>query len=204
MSHSTRFLGPSRWHAPRARPGLLRRRHRVSASAAPTSRIIGLPKRPLVDDASMLRHIKRFFDQHLAPGSVTDSADPEHVLRLAIAALLLEMTHMDGEVSPEESEAVETAILEHFELSKDEAKELLELAEEERSDATDYFQFTSLINGNYTMEQKVRLVELLWRIAYANENLHNYEEHLIRKIANLLHIPHSAFIAAKLNASGYN
>jgi len=152
----------------------------------------------------MLKHIKRFFDQHLAPGSVTDSADPEHVLRLAIAALLLEMTHMDGEVSPEESEAVETAVLEHFELSKDEAKELLELAEEERFDATDYFQFTSLINGNYTMEQKVRLVELLWRIAYANEDLHNYEEHLIRKIANLLHIPHSAFIAAKLSASGDN
>ena len=137
----------------------------------------------------MLKHIKNFFDQHLVPGSVTDDADTEHVLRLAIAALLLEMTHMDGEVWPEQREAVETAVFEHF-----------ELAEEERSESTDYYQFTSLINSNYTPEQKISLVELLWRIAYANEALHQYEEHLVRKIADLLHVPHSAFITAKFSA----
>ena len=54
------------------------------------------------------------------------------------------------------------------------------------------------INGAYTPEQKVRLVEVLWRIAYANESLHKYEEHMVRKVADLLHVPHSAFIAAKL------
>jgi uncharacterized tellurite resistance protein B-like protein len=122
------------------------------------------------------------------------------MLRLAIGALLLEMTHMDGEVWPEQREAVETAVFEHLDLAEDETKELLELAEEERSESTDYFQFTSLINNHYTPEQKVRLVELLWRIAYANEDLHIHEEHLVRKIADLLHVPHSAFIAAKLNA----
>jgi uncharacterized tellurite resistance protein B-like protein len=148
----------------------------------------------------MLKHIKNFFDQHLVPGSVTGDADTEHMLRLAIGALLLEMTHMDGEVWPEQREAVETAVFEHLDLAEDETKELLELAEEERSESTDYFQFTSLINNHYTPEQKVRLVELLWRIAYANEDLHIHEEHLVRKIADLLHVPHSAFIAAKLNA----
>ena len=150
----------------------------------------------------MLKHIKNFFDQHLIPGSVIDDAHSEHVLRLAIAALLLEMTHMDGEVWPEQREAVETAVFEHFELAENETKELLELAEEERSESTDYYQFTSLINGNYTPEQKVSLVELLWRIAYANEDLHIYEEHLVRKVADLLHVPHSAFIAAKFKARG--
>ena len=150
----------------------------------------------------MLKHIKTFFDQYLVPGSITDGAPPDHVLRLAIGALLLEMTHMDGEVSPEERDAVETAVLEHFELSEDEANELLELAEEERSESTDYYQFTTLINSNYTLEQKVSLVERLWRIAYANETLHKYEEHLVRKIADLLYVPHSAFIAAKLSARG--
>jgi uncharacterized tellurite resistance protein B-like protein len=148
----------------------------------------------------MLKHIKNFFDQHLVPGSVTGDADTEHMLRLAIGALLLEMTHMDGEVWPEQREAVETAVFEHLDLAEDETEELLELAEEERSESTDYFQFTSLINNHYTPEQKVRLVELLWRIAYANEDLHIHEEHLVRKIADLLHVPHSAFIAAKLNA----
>ena len=150
----------------------------------------------------MLKHIKNFFDQHLVPGSDTDDERSEHVLRLAIGALLLEMTHMDGEVWPEQRAAVEASVHEHFGLSGDEAAELLELAEEERSESTDYFQFTSLINGNYTPEQKIRLVELLWRIAYANESLHLYEEHLVRKIADLLHVPHSAFITAKLNTSG--
>ena len=150
----------------------------------------------------MLRHIKNFFDQHLVPGAGTDNEHSEHVLHLAIAALLLEMTHMDGEVWPEQRAAVEASVHEHFGLSGDEAAELLELAEEERSESTDYYQFTSLINDNYPPEQKIRLVELLWRIAYANENLHLYEEHLVRKIADLLHVPHSAFIASKLNASG--
>jgi len=150
----------------------------------------------------MLESIKNFFDQHLLPGSVADDRDSEYVLRLAIGALLLEMTHVDGEVWPEQSEAVSTAVLGHFNLAKSEAAELLALAEAERTEATDYFQFTSLINGVYTPEQKISLVELLWQIAYANESLHKYEEHLVRKIADLLYVPHSAFIATKLRARG--
>ncbi len=150
----------------------------------------------------MLQRIKNFFDQRLVPGPVAGDRDSEHVLRLAVGALLLEMTHMDGEVWPQQREAVETAVLEHFELDQSEATELLGLAEAERSESTDYFQFTSLINSVYTPEQKISLVELLWQIAYANENLHRYEEHLVRKVSNLLHVPHSAFIAAKLKTIG--
>jgi uncharacterized tellurite resistance protein B-like protein len=150
----------------------------------------------------MFKHIKNYFDQNLQLGAATDDAHMEHVLRLAIGALLLEMTHMDGEVWHEQREAVEMAVLKHFDLTESETTKLLELAEEERTESTDYFQFTSLINSNYTSEEKARLVELLWRIAYANKDLHMYEEHLVRKIADLLHVPHSAFIAAKLNASG--
>ena len=146
----------------------------------------------------MLKSIKNFFDQHLIPGTTADDHDPEHVLRLAIGALLLEMTHMDGEVWSEQRKAVETIVFEHFDLTEGEVEELLDLAEAERSEATDYYQFTSLINGTYSPEQKVRLIELLWRIAYANETLHRYEEHLVRKIADLLHVPHSAFITTKL------
>ncbi len=150
----------------------------------------------------MLKRIKIFFDQHLVPGSVEGEQDTEHMLRLAIGALLLEMAHMDGELRPEQCEAVKAAVLDKFDLADGEAAEMLKLAEAERADATDYFQFTSLINGAYTPEQKVRLVEMLWRIAYANESLHKYEEYLVRKIAELLYVPHSAFIAAKLRTNG--
>ena len=150
----------------------------------------------------MFGHIKNFFDQNLQPGAATDDAHREHVLRLAIGALLLEMTHMDGVAWQEQREAVEVAMHKHFGLTEVETAKLLELAEEERSESTDYFQFTSLINNNYTREEKIRLVELLWQVAYANKDLHMYEEHLVRKIAELLHVPHSAFIAAKLKVSG--
>ncbi len=64
----------------------------------------------------MLNRIKSFFDEHLVPGPVADARDSEHVLRLAIGALLLEMMNMDGEVWPEQREAVETALRGHFEL----------------------------------------------------------------------------------------
>ena len=133
----------------------------------------------------MLQKIKNFFDQHLILDSAASDQDSEHMLRLAVGALLLEMTHVDGEVWPEQREAVETAVHDHFDLDQNEADELLELAEAERTDSTDYFQFTSLINVAYTPEQKVKLIELLWRIAYANESLHRYEEHLVRKVADL-------------------
>jgi uncharacterized tellurite resistance protein B-like protein len=148
----------------------------------------------------MLTSIRRFFDEHLAAGSM--ARDPEHVLRLAVGALLLEMTHMDGEVRPEQREAAENAVRTSFDLTEDETAELLALAEAERAESTDYFQFTSLINGAYTPEQKRQLVETLWRVAYADNALHAYEEHLVRKVADLLYVPHAAFIAAKHRAQG--
>lgn len=150
----------------------------------------------------MLKRIRNFFDQNLALGSADNTGDDEHVLRLAIGALLLEMTRMSDEIVAEECEAVEFAVREHFDLSESEAQELLEMAEEERSNSTDYFQFTSLINNHYTPEQKVKLMELLWRIAYADDSLHRYEEHLARKVAELLYVPHSSFIAVKHRVRG--
>jgi uncharacterized tellurite resistance protein B-like protein len=148
----------------------------------------------------MLKKIQSFFDHHLMPDTPQGDDDPEHLLRLAIGALLLEMTRMDGEIRPEQCEELEEAVRGHFGLNASEVSELLELAEAERAESTDYFQFTSLINGAYTPERKIELIELLWRIAYANKSLHKYEEYLVRKVADLLHVPHGDFIAAKHKA----
>ena len=78
--------------------------------------------------------------------------------------------------------------------------ELLRCAERERADSTDYYQFTSLINDEYDAARKAELIELMWRIAYADDALHRYEEHLIRKIAGLIYVPHQEFIRTKLEA----
>jgi uncharacterized tellurite resistance protein B-like protein len=148
----------------------------------------------------MLKRIQTFFEDHLTGAPA--QRDPEHALRLAAAALLLEMTRMDQEIRGEERAAVAQAVREHFRLDPLEAEELIGLAEEERENSTDYFQFTSLLNRAYTPEQKVDLIELLWRIAYADAFLHRHEEHLVRKIADLLYVPHGAFIAAKHRVAG--
>lgn len=148
----------------------------------------------------MLNRIKQFFDQHLAAEPM--ARDQGQALRLAIGALLLEMTHIDSERWPQECEAVRNALQTGFDLGEGAANELIELAEAERKQSIDYFQFTSLINSAYSQQQRVQLVETLWRIAYADAALHKYEEHLVRRIADLLYVPHSAFIAAKHRALG--
>jgi uncharacterized tellurite resistance protein B-like protein len=150
----------------------------------------------------MLTKILTFFEQKLLPGAADTEEGTTYRLRLAVAALLLEMTRMDDEVRPEECRVVESAIRDHFGLTAEAAQELMGLAADERRDATDYFQFTSLINKHYTAGQRTQLVEHLWRIAYADERLHRYEEHLVRKLAQLLHVPHGAFIAAKHRGKG--
>jgi uncharacterized tellurite resistance protein B-like protein len=147
----------------------------------------------------MLGRIQEFFRQHIAPTAAAEF-DRGHALRLAAAALLLEVTHLDHQVTPEERRAVAVAVREHFGLSGEEAAELLLCAERERADSTDYYQFTSLINSEYDTARKVELIELMWRIAYADDSLHHYEEHLVRRVADLLYVPHSAFIAAKHRA----
>jgi uncharacterized tellurite resistance protein B-like protein len=150
----------------------------------------------------MLTQIKAFFEEHLMPGAASGAGDDDHRLRLAVAALLLEMTRADEQVSADECAALEDGIRDHFGLTDEDARELIVLADAERREATDYFQFTSLINTHYGPEQRVQIVEQLWRIAYADAALHHYEEHLVRKVAQLLHVPHGAFIAAKLRSGG--
>jgi uncharacterized tellurite resistance protein B-like protein len=149
----------------------------------------------------MMTRIRDYFRDHLQSPDLRGDRDPDHALRLAAAALLLEMSRMDPEAEDAERDAVTAAVREHMRLSHEEAEELIGCAEEERAQATDYFQFTSLINRSYTSRQKAQLVELLWRVAFADERLHMYEEHLVRRIADLLYVPHSAFIAAKHRAA---
>jgi uncharacterized tellurite resistance protein B-like protein len=148
----------------------------------------------------MLDQIRRFFDEHISTRGSSAPADEAHRVRLAVAALLLEMTHADEEVRPQECAAVEAAITDGFGLTPEEVRELMALAESERHEATDYFQFTSLIKDHFGPEERGQVIEDLWRIAYADARINPYEEHLVRKVAQLLHVPQSTFIAAKHRA----
>jgi uncharacterized tellurite resistance protein B-like protein len=147
----------------------------------------------------MLNRIQTFFDEYLATGSrIAD--DPDASARCAAAALLLEMAHMDNTMTPVEQTAIFNAVRESFELSPEQTEELIACAHEEREEATDYHQFTSLITANFDAAQRANLIERLWAVAYADQVLCKHEEYLVRKVANLLHVPHSTFIAAKHRA----
>jgi len=146
----------------------------------------------------MLDSIRKFFREHIAPDPEADAAAAAARARVAAAALLVEVVRSDSHFSEAERQAVLEAARRKFGLDEQESEALVRLAEAEAKEAHDLYQFTSLVNAAFTAEQKVRLVEELWRVAWSDDVLHHYEEHVIRKVADLIHVPHSAFIAAKL------
>jgi uncharacterized tellurite resistance protein B-like protein len=146
----------------------------------------------------MLKAIREFFDQHI--GQASAPADEPRGLQLATAALLFEVVRGDGTIAPAERDALLTAVGTKFGLAPAEAAELIDLAEQETQLANDYFQFTSLINRRFSPQQKLQVIELMWRIAYADASLSAHEQHVLRKVAELLHVPHGDYIAAKMRA----
>lgn len=145
----------------------------------------------------MLKAIRDFFDTALANG---DDRTDRHTIEVATAALLVELSRMDGEITPAERAAVLAAVRSKFSLTGAEAQKLVDLAEEEARQANDYYQFTSIVTKRFSREQRIRVVELLWEIAYADATACPFEEHLIRKLADLIYVDHADFIHAKLKA----
>ena len=147
----------------------------------------------------VLRSLQRFFEGRLAhDGELQD--DPEARVRLATAALFVEMTRIDSQVTREEEEHLLASIESTLQVDSEDADEVLKLAKAEASEAIELFQFTRLVDKSFSAEGKVQVVEKLWEIAFADAHLAVEEEHLVRKIANLLHVPHRDFIAAKKRA----
>jgi uncharacterized tellurite resistance protein B-like protein len=146
----------------------------------------------------MLADIRKFLDKHL--GQADAATFDKHTIEVATAALLVEIVRMDGDAQPTEREAVLRAVRGKFHLTNEEAQTLIDLAEQEAREASDYYQFTSIINRRFSQPQKIRVIELLWEVAYADQVANPYEEHLIRKLSDLLYVDHRDYITAKLKA----
>jgi uncharacterized tellurite resistance protein B-like protein len=136
----------------------------------------------------------------LSSAAPASPAQEEHRLQLATAVLLVEVMRAEPQARPGEREAVLAALRSKFALSADELERLLALAEEKARAANDFFAFTSTLNDRFNHPQKVRIVELMWQVAYADGDLADHEQHLISKVAGLLHVTHGEYIAAKLHA----
>ncbi len=146
----------------------------------------------------MINTIKQFFEKNIKPASEKPEKVSEHSLQLATAALLIEMMRADAKISEHEQKTIVNSIRSKFNLSEEETDTLLELAEEEIRKATGYYEFTSLINKGFTYEQKLKVIEHLWEVAFADADLDKYGEHMVRKIANLIYVSHKDFIETKL------
>ena len=147
----------------------------------------------------MLRTLKDLFDAFAGPAEETPQAR-DHALKLATAVLLVEVMRADPASHDTERLAVLTSRREKFALQGDELARLVELAEQAARHASDYHQFTSRINDRFSHSEKIRMVEHMWQVAYADDHLHANENQLISKITGLLHVTHGEYIGAKLRA----
>jgi len=168
----------------------------MAASAGPGRS--GLP----MDGLQHVRNLKAWISRNLGGAAAEDGAVREQARNLAVAALLVEVLRADYDVSGQERRQVLESIRGVLGLEEAQCEELLVEAEQQVDRAHDLHQFTSEINRAFAHDEKLRLVEQLWRVAHADEIVHKYEEHLIRRIADLLHVSHREFIAAKLRAAG--
>ena len=118
----------------------------------------------------------------------------------ACVALLLETSMADEILDESELMALKNTLQKDFQINEDEIDELIDLAKENVEDSTSLYEFTRDINDNFDAAQRVKLIESMWKIAYADGNIDKYEEHIIRKVSNLIYVAHSDFIKAKLSA----
>ena len=134
----------------------------------------------------MLKSIERFFTRRIdSADAVTSAEATDSSLMLATAALLIEISRADSVISPVETDMIIRSIRTTFSLSTDETDELIALAEEEVKEAVSFYQFTHLINKGFSYEKKLNVVELLWQVVFADEEMEKHEEYFVRKIADL-------------------
>ena len=123
-------------------------------------------------------------------------------VQLAACAVLLELAYADDEFTPAERAHIESALRRHFALDEDTASELMELAEMERQQAVDYFQFARTINQHYDLGQKMVLAEVMWGVILADGQIASHESYVVRKLANLLDLAPAYLSQARRSVSG--
>jgi uncharacterized tellurite resistance protein B-like protein len=143
----------------------------------------------------MISSIQEWFKKHLE----TDTSTSQHTIELATAVLLYEVMRADNKFEQVEQDSYRKQLEKHFSLSEAELETLCQLSQSQAEDAADYQQFTRVINDAYDAKEKRAVLDSLWSVAYADHELSPDEDYTIRKIADLLYIPHSQFIQSKLS-----
>ena len=146
----------------------------------------------------MIDMVKRFFSKATEDGSKTTGQKGDHDIRVATCALFVEIARIDEKFTQEEMETLLSILKEKYGLSQDHADALIAEAEKELEESVDLWQFARLINENYSNEEKIEIMETLWRVVYVDGKMDKHEHYLMNKLKNLLRLSHDQLIDAKL------
>ena len=146
----------------------------------------------------MLDLLKRFFSKATADISRDAHQKTAHDVRVATCALFLEMARIDETFTEAEMNLILSIMKEKYGLSRQHADALLAEADRELKESVDLWQFAGLINENYSTDEKIEIIETLWRIVYVDGKMDKYEHYLMNKLKNLLRLSHNQLIDAKL------
>tara|TARA_B100000700_G_scaffold155965_1_gene173219 strand:+ start:359 stop:802 length:444 start_codon:yes stop_codon:yes gene_type:complete len=143
----------------------------------------------------MLKKISNIFKK-----KVTETPDEESLSSIskACSSLLIEVALSDKDFDEEEITSMKEILKTTHGVSEETIKEVVSNAKQTVDESTSLYNYTREVNDNFSYDDKLLLLQSLWDIAYADGNVDKYEEHLIRKISDLIYISHSDFIQAKL------
>lgn len=149
----------------------------------------------------MFLSIQEYFSNRLNAERESDPDGRDNEIKIATAALMIEIGLADSHIQKEERQLIEQTIQNTFNLKEEDAQQLIAIAENEIDHSVSLHEFTRLLNEKLSREERNGIVEMLWRVAFADNVLDKYEEHYIRKITDLLYVSHKDFIKAKHKAS---
>ena len=148
--------------------------------------------------------IKKIKDLITKISNKEEIEDSSNILQLdrACAALLVEIAFADKDFDEREKESLKQSLLKSYAIDIQTINEIINDAEKTVEESTSLYEYTRTVNDEFEYPQKLNLLENLWKVAYADETLDKYEEHLLRKISDLIHISHSDYINVKLRVRG--
>ena len=141
-----------------------------------------------------------FFKKIFQKDASEDLEIDEHGSIKACIALMLETSMADDLLDESEIKTLKATLINDFKLEETEIDELIEISKKNVDESTSLYDFTRDINDNFEAKERIKLIESMWKIAYADGNIDKFEEHIIRKVSNLIYVSHSDFIKAKISA----
>ena len=146
----------------------------------------------------MIDLLKRFFGSTSQIEQVGTGKDSERDVTVAVCALFLEMGRIDDTFTEQEMAHVLATLTDKYGLASEDVDALVEEADRELKESVDLWQFARVINDQYSVAQKEKLIERLWQIVYVDGKMDQHEHYLMNKMSNLLRLSHKQLIDAKL------